>query len=102
MFGRGSIKGQGSDSAEAQAGYEMLWLDETVPGAIGWVGNHSAGASDTTARLRRKLARTESQDAARRNSGRPEQDECGARRRVFTGQPIFQDCSEVVQMGPHI
>ena len=91
------IKGQVSDAAEVQAAMNR-WLEETAPGAIGWLGT-TAGVTDDGTFV--GLARFESEDAARRNSERPEQDrwwrETAA---LFTGEPTFQDCSEVVQMGP--
>ncbi len=91
------IKGQVSDSAEVQAAMNR-WLDETAPGAIGWLGT-TAGVTDDGTFV--ALARFESEDAARRNSGRPEQDQWWRETaKLFTGEPIFQDCSEVVQMGP--
>ena len=91
------IKGQVSDAAEVQAAMNR-WLDQTASGAIGWLGT-TAGVTDDGTFV--ALARFESEDAARRNSERPEQDrwwrETAA---LFTDQPTFQDCSEVVQMGP--
>jgi hypothetical protein len=91
------IKGQVSDGAEVQAAMNR-WLEETAPGAIGWLGT-TAGVTDDGTFV--ALARFESEDAARHNSERPEQDrwwrETAA---LFTDEPTFHDCSEVVQMGP--
>jgi hypothetical protein len=91
------IKGHVSDAAEAQAAMNH-WLDETAPGAIGWLGT-TAGVTDDGTFV--ALARFESEDAARRNSARPEQDQWWRETaRLFTDEPTFNDCSEVVQMGP--
>jgi hypothetical protein len=91
------IKGHVSDAAEAQAAMNH-WLDETAPGAIGWLGT-TAGVTDDGTFV--ALARFESEDAARRNSARPEQDQWWRETaRLFTDEPTFYDCTEVVQMGP--
>ncbi len=91
------IKGQVSDAAEVQAAMNR-WLDQTASGAIGWLGT-TAGVTDDGTFV--ALARFESEDAARRNSERPEQDQWWQETaKLFTDQPTFQDCSEVVQMGP--
>jgi hypothetical protein len=74
------------------------WLDETAPGAIGWLGT-TAGVTDDGKFV--GLARFESEDAARRNSERPEQDQWWRETaKLFTGEVTFHDCPEVVQMGP--
>jgi hypothetical protein len=91
------IKGQVSDAAEMQAAWNR-WLDETAPGAIGWLGT-TAGVTDDGKFV--GLARFESEDAARRNSERPEQDQWWRETaKLFTGEVTFRDCPEVVQMGP--
>jgi hypothetical protein len=64
------IKGQVSDAAEVQAAWNR-WLDEIAPGAIGWLGT-TAGVTDEGTFV--GLARFDSEDAARRNSERPEQE----------------------------
>lgn len=91
------IKGQVSDPAEVQAAMNR-WLDEAAPGAIGWLGT-TAGVTDDGTFV--ALARFESEDAARRNSERPEQDQWWRETaKLFSGDVTFKDCSEVVQMGP--
>ena len=91
------IKGQVSDAAEMQAAWNR-WLDETASGAIGWLGT-TAGVTDDGKFV--GLARFESEDAARRNSERPEQDQWWRETaKLFTGEATFHDCPEVVQMGP--
>ncbi|HEX2360635.1 MAG TPA: hypothetical protein VHI11_01040 [Jiangellaceae bacterium] len=90
------IKGQVSDPAEVQAAWNR-WLDQTSSGAIGWLGT-TAGVTDDGTLV--ALARFESEDAARRNSERPEQDQWWRETaKLFTGDVTFTDCTEVVQMG---
>jgi hypothetical protein len=91
------IKGQVADAAQMQAAWNR-WLDETAPGAIGWLGT-TAGVTDDGTFI--GLARFESEDAARRNSARPEQDQWWAETaKLFSGEATFTDCSEVIPMGP--
>jgi hypothetical protein len=91
------IKGQVSDTEAVQAAWNR-WLDETSPGAIGWLGT-TAGVTDDGTLV--ALARFESEDAARRNSARPEQDQWWREMaKLFTGEATFHDCPEVLEMGP--
>jgi hypothetical protein len=91
------IKGQVSDATAMQSAWNR-WLDETAPGAIGWLGT-TAGVTDDGTFV--GLARFESEDAARRNSDRPEQDLWWRETaKLFTGDVTFHDCPEVIQMGP--
>jgi hypothetical protein len=90
------IKGQVSDPNEVQAAWNR-WLDETASGAIGWLGT-TAGVTDDGTFV--ALARFESEDAARRNSERPEQDRWWSETaKLFTGDVSFVDCTEVIPMG---
>ena len=86
------IKGQVSDAGQVRAALER-WIDELAPGAEGWLGT-TAGVTDDGTFV--ALARFESEDAARRNSDRPEQ---GAwweeTSRLFDGEPTFADSSDV-------
>jgi hypothetical protein len=91
------IKGQVSDAEAMQSAWNR-WLDQTAPGAIGWLGT-TAGVTDDGTFV--GLARFESEDAARRNSERPEQDQWWRETAtLFTGEATFRDCSEVIPMGP--
>jgi hypothetical protein len=91
------IKGQVSDAEAVQAAWNR-WLDETSPGAIGWLGT-TAGVTDDGTLV--ALARFESEDAARRNSERPEQDQWWREMaKLLTGEATFHDCPEVLEMGP--
>lgn len=86
------IQGNVSDAAAARARFE-LWRAELAPGADGWLGS-TAGVTDDGRLV--VLARFESEDAARRNSDRPEQ---GAwweeTARLFTDEPTFLDSTDV-------
>lgn len=86
------IQGNVSDAAAARARFE-LWRAELAPGADGWLGS-TAGVTDDGRLV--VLARFESEDAARRNSDRPEQ---GAwweeTARLFTDEPTFLDSTDI-------
>ncbi len=86
------IQGKLSDSGKARAGIER-WLTDCAPGAIGWLGT-TAGVTDDGQLV--ALARFESQEAAQRNSERPEQDAWWAEMStLFTEEPTFQDSTHV-------
>jgi len=69
------------------------WADDVRPGAIGFLGS-TAGVTDDGQAI--VIARFESQDAARRNSERPEQAAWwDAVRHAFDGQVTFYDCPVV-------
>ena len=86
------IKGHVADAAPVRAHLER-WVAEVAPGAEGWLGS-TAGVTDDG--LLVALARFESEEAARRNSDRPEQsawwEELSAQ---FTDEPVFQDSTSV-------
>ena len=86
------IQGNVSDAAAARARFE-LWRAELAPGADGWLGS-TAGVTDDGRLV--VLARFDSEDAARRNSDRPEQ---GAwweeTARLFTDEPTFLDSTDI-------
>jgi len=87
------IQGQVSDPEKARAALDR-WVQELAPGATGWLGS-TAGVTDDGRFI--ALARFESEEAARRNSDRPEQDRWWAETaKLFTGEPTFRDSSEVV------
>ncbi|MCP2275016.1 hypothetical protein SAMN04244553_2375 [Nocardia amikacinitolerans] len=71
------------------------WTTELEPGAVGYLGT-TYGLSDDGTFI--ALARFESEEAARRNSARPEQGAWWAEtERCFEGPVTFMDCPEVTQ-----
>ncbi len=69
------------------------WVAEVAPGAEGWLGS-TAGVTDDG--LLVALARFESEDAARRNSDRPEQSAWWEQLSAeFTDEPVFRESSTV-------
>jgi hypothetical protein len=86
------IQGQVDDAAEVRAAMDR-WAAELAPGAIGWLGS-TAGVTEDGRFI--ALARFETEEAARRNSARPEQDRWWAETsRLFPGQARFRDSSDV-------
>jgi hypothetical protein len=86
------IQGRVSDPAGQRALMDR-WSSELGPGADGWLGATSGVADDGTGI---SVVRFESEDAARRNSDRPEQgawwEQMAA---TYDGEPTFQDCTMV-------
>lgn len=69
------------------------WVAELKPGAAGWLGT-TAGITDDGNFI--AAARFESVEAARANSGRPEQGAWWAEaEKCFAGPVTFQDCTDV-------
>jgi hypothetical protein len=69
------------------------WRHELKPGAAGYLGSTTGVTPDGRAII---LARFESEEAARANSGRPEQGAWWAQTEAaFDGAPGFHDCREV-------
>jgi hypothetical protein len=86
------IQGQVSDAAAALARLDA-WKAELAPGAVGWLGS-TAGVTETGTFI--ALARFESEEAARKNSERPEQSTWWEEtRKVFTDEPEFLDSINV-------
>ena len=86
------IKGRVADPARVKAALDR-WAEELAPGAEGWLGTTAGVTSDGRFVA---AARFESEDAARRNSDRPEQDRWWSETsRLFDGEPSFSDSSEV-------
>ena len=86
------IKGRVADPARVKAALDR-WAEELAPGADGWLGT-TAGVTEDGRFI--AAARFESEDAARRNSDRPEQDRWWSETsRLFDGEPSFSDSSEV-------
>ena len=86
------IKGRVADPARVKAALDR-WAEELAPGAEGWLGT-TAGVTEDGRFI--AAARFESEDAARRNSDRPEQDRWWSETsRLFDGEPSFSDSSDV-------
>ena len=87
------IRGQVSNREQLRAGMDR-WALELAPDAIGWLGS-TAGVTEDGRFV--ALARFESEEAARRNSDRPEQDSWWAETsKLFTGEATFRDSRSVV------
>ncbi|MGE5763419.1 MAG: hypothetical protein ACM3ZF_05960 [Mycobacterium leprae] len=70
------------------------WVKELAPGASAWLGS-TAGVTDDGRFI--GLARFESEEAARRNSERPEQDRWWAETsKLFSGEVSFRDSTAVL------
>jgi hypothetical protein len=82
------IQGQVSDAGQLKAAMDR-WTKELAPGATGWLGS-TAGVTDAGWLV--ALARFESEEAAQRNSQRPEQDAWWSETAgLFTGPVTFQN-----------
>jgi hypothetical protein len=87
------IQGQVADAGQAKAALDR-WVEELAPGAEGWLGT-TAGVTEDGRFV--AAARFESEEAARANSDRPEQDRWWSETAaLFTGEPTFRDSSDVV------
>lgn len=86
------IRGHVSDAAAVRAQMDK-WADELAAGATGWLGT-TAGVADEGAFV--ALARFETEEAAQRNSERPDQsawwEQTAA---LFDGEPTFQNSTSV-------
>jgi hypothetical protein len=90
------VEGRVSDAGRLRAAMDE-WLEGLAPGADGWLGS-TAGVTDDGRFV--ALVRFESQDAARRNSDRPEQDQWWTETaKLLTGDVTFHDCRESVSFG---
>jgi hypothetical protein len=70
------------------------WYRELAPGATGWLGS-TAGVTDDGTFI--AVVRFESEDAARRNNSRPEQDRWWAQTsKLFTGEATLRDSDTVI------
>jgi hypothetical protein len=86
------IQGRVADPARVKAALER-WAEELAPGAEGWLGT-TAGVTEDGRFI--AAARFESEEAARRNSDRPDQDRWWSETsRLFDGEPTFLDSSDV-------
>jgi hypothetical protein len=87
------IKGKTSQ-ADALTGSFDRWKAELAPGATGWLGSTGGVTDDGTFIA---VARFESEEAARANSSRPEQDAWWTETsELFDGEPTFQESTDVV------
>lgn len=86
------IQGRVSEPETVRAALD-LWTQQLSAGADGWLGTTAGVTEDGTCVA---LARFESEEAARRNSDRPEQGQWWAETsRLFMEEPTFQDSSRV-------
>jgi hypothetical protein len=86
------IQGRVSDAEKLRAAIDR-WEQDVAQGATGWLG--STGGVTEDGRFI-ALVRFESEDAARRNSDRPEQDRWWSETsKLFTGEATFRDSSDV-------
>ena len=87
------ITGKVTDTAAVRAGFDR-WLEELAPGAKGWLGSTAGVTDDGRVVI---LARFESEEAARRNSDRPEQGQWWAETaKLFDGEATFRDSTKVM------
>ena len=87
------IQGQVPDAGKVLAALDR-WARELAPGASGWLGT-TAGVTDDGRFI--AAARFESEEAARRNSDRPEQDRWWSETsKLFSGEASFRDSRDVV------
>jgi hypothetical protein len=86
------IRGQVSDADQVRAALDR-WKQDLASDATGWLGS-TAGVTEDGRFI--ALARFESEDAARRNSNRPEQDRWWTETsKLFTGEVTFRDSTDV-------
>ena len=86
------IQGRTSNPEALRAAVDR-WMQDLAPGATGWLG--STGGVTEDGRFIAAV-RFESEDAARRNSQRPEQDRWWAETsKLFDGGATFRDSSDV-------
>jgi hypothetical protein len=86
------IRGQVTGPEQVHAALDR-WSEQLAAGALGWLGSTAGVTGDGRFVA---LARFESQEAARRNSDRPEQGQWWAETsKLFTGEVTFRDSSDV-------
>ena len=87
------IQGRTSDAEGLRAAMDR-WTEDLAPGAVGWLGSTGGVTDDGRVVM---VARFESEEAARRNSDRPEQGAWWAETaRLFDGGATFLDSTDVV------
>ena len=86
------IQGNVSDPDAVKAATDR-WVRELGPGAAGWLGS-TGGTTDDGRYI--TVVRFESEEAAQRNSNRPEQSSWWAEtEKLFDGEATFQDSTDV-------
>jgi hypothetical protein len=86
------IQGRVADVDVARAVLQR-WIEQLAPTATGWLGSTAGVTPDGTFIA---LVRFESEEAARRNSDRPEQGRWwGEMAELFTGEVAFHDSTDV-------
>lgn len=86
------IQGHVDDAAKVRAHLDK-WVSDVAPGAVGWLGSTS-GVTESGEVV--ALARFESEEAAQRNSDRPEQSAWWAgMAELFTDEPVFHNSTSV-------
>jgi hypothetical protein len=87
------IRGRVSDPEQVRSALDR-WAQELAPGAHGWLGT-TAGVTDDGQFV--GVVRFESEEAARANSDRPEQDAWwSGTAALFEGEPSFRDSRDVL------
>jgi hypothetical protein len=86
------IRGETTEPQELRAAFDT-WSEQLASGATGWLGS-TAGVTEDGRFI--GIARFESEDAARRNSNRPEQHQWWMETsKLFGGDVTFRDCTDV-------
>lgn len=86
------ITGSVSDPAEVHAALDR-WVEQLSPDAEGWLGTTAGVTADGRFV---GVVRFDTEDAARRNSGRPEQDAWWAETsKLFSDDPVFSESTEI-------
>jgi hypothetical protein len=86
------IQGQVDDTSAMQAALDR-WVSELAAGSTGWLGSTAGGTDDGTFLI---VARFDSEEAARQNSNRPEQDQWWSETsQLFRGEASFSESTEV-------
>lgn len=86
------IQGKTSNPEALRAAVDR-WMQDLAPGATGWLGSTGGVTEDGRFIV---AVRFESEEAARRNSERPEQDQWWAEtEKLFDGAVTFRDSSDV-------
>src|SRR4029450_3804903 len=86
------IQGKTSNSQALDAAIKQ-WQQDLAPGATGWVGSTSGVTEDGRAIA---VVRFESEEDARRNSNRPEQDQWWSETaKLYDGEATFRDSTDV-------
>jgi hypothetical protein len=86
------IQGKTSNPQALDAAIKQ-WMQDLAPGASGWLGSTSGVTEDGRAIA---VVRFESEEDARRNSNRPEQDQWWSQTsKLFDGEATFRDSNDV-------